>query len=154
MPFSGFRQWDLTSRSQICHDCCVKEGQPRLPRTLLKHRLWNSPIGAFGADTGLHSRIVSPAGAIQNQHTRKTSPLAKDSKRPRNDKDQEDFERTRVGKVRARVCVAVKIDTGTASPRGVIGVWPLFFLSFPHPERPSWISQHERSELLCGCSPL
>ena len=92
VPFSGFRQWDLTSRSQIFHD---KEGQPRLPRTLVLHRLWNSPIGAFGADKGLHSRIVSPAGAIQNQHTRKSSPLAKDSKRPRNDQDQEDFEKSR-----------------------------------------------------------
>ena len=59
--------------------------------SLVKHRLWNSPIGAFGADNGFHSLVVSHAGAIQNQRTRKSSSLAKDSKRPRNDKD---FEKT------------------------------------------------------------
>ena len=62
------------------------------------HRLWKSPIiGALGADNGLHSVVVSLVGAIKSQHTRKSSPLPKDSKRPRNDKDQEDFEKTGEG---------------------------------------------------------
>ena len=60
----------------------------------MKHRLWNGPIGAFGADNRLHYLLVSLAGAIKNRHTIKSSPPAKDSKRPRNDKDQEDFEKT------------------------------------------------------------
>ena len=147
----------MTPRNQICHDCYEKEGQPRLPRTLVKHRLWISPIiGALGADNGLHCVVVSLVGAIQSQYTRKSSSLAKDSKRSRKDKDQEDFEKT--GELESRkspsTCLSFCKNRHTPSPRGVIGVWALFFLSFPHPERPSSISQHERSELLCGRSPL
>ena len=53
-----------------------------------------SPIGAFGADNAIHSLVVNPAGAIQNQHTRKLSPLTEDSKPPRNEKEEEDLEKT------------------------------------------------------------
>ena len=56
------------------------------------------------------------------------------------------------------VCMSVKIDMGTRLPRGMIGgvstVWALSFLAVPHSERLSSISQHERSEFLCGRSPL
>ena len=42
-------------------------------------------IGTFGADNGVHSLVVSPVGAIQNQHS---SPPTKDSKPLRNEKDE------------------------------------------------------------------
>ena len=89
----------------------------------MEHGLCISPIGAFSADNGLHSLVVRTAGVIQNQHTRKSSPLTKDSRPPRNKKDEDkDLDKTgdsRVGK--ATVCLSqglsVKIDTGTCSPR-------------------------------------
>ena len=42
-------------------------------------------IGTFGADNGLHSLVVSPVGAIQNQHS--SSPT-KDRKPLRNEDDE------------------------------------------------------------------
>jgi hypothetical protein len=70
-------------------------------KRLSRRKKETRPIGAFDADDGLHSLVVSPqVGAIQNQHTRKSSPPAKNMKTPRNKKDQgEDVEKTgeRVG---------------------------------------------------------
>ena len=104
--------------------------------TLVKHRVWISPItGALGVDNGLHSLVVSLVGAIQNQHTRKSSPLTKDSEPPRNEKDEEEDFGEKSEKLGHRVCMSlsVKIDTGTRSPRGMIewslGLGPV--LSFP-----------------------
>ena len=47
-----------------------------------------SPIGASGADNGLHSLVVRTVGAIQNQHTRKSSPLTKDDKPPERESEK------------------------------------------------------------------
>ena len=115
-----------------------------------------SPIGAFGVHIGLHSLVVSPVGAILNQRIRKSSPLTKDGKPPRNEKDEgEDLEKTGESRKRPGTCLLdIKIDQGTHSRLGVSWVWALSFLSLPHPEPPSSISQHERDKLLCGCSPL
>jgi len=59
----------------------------------------SSTMGAFGAHSGL---VVNLVGAIENQRTRKSSRLTKDSKSPRNEKDEgEDLERVNVGKAHA-----------------------------------------------------
>ena len=53
-----------------------------------------SPISTFGADNRLHFLVVSPVGAIQNKRTRKSSPLTKASKPPRDERVEEDSEKT------------------------------------------------------------
>jgi len=65
-----------------------------------------SPTGAFGADSGVHSLVVSPVGAILNVLESRAH-STKDSKRPRNEKGEgKDLEKTgeRVGKGQARAC--------------------------------------------------
>ena len=90
--------------------------------TLIKHRIWISPItGVFGVDNRLRSLIVSPAGAIQNQHTRKSSSLAKDSKQLRNDKDQEDFEKT--GELESRKRPGMCLRSGENRHRHAFTSW-------------------------------
>ena len=95
---TGKRRVDCvpTPRSQIFHDRYQTEGQPKLPRLSKTHTSTNeamptiSPPGAFGAHSGLHSLVVGP----HNQQ-RKLSPPTKDSKPPRNEKDEgEDLEKT------------------------------------------------------------
>ena len=72
------------------------------------------PIGSFG----IHSLVVCPVLAIQNQHTRKST---KDSKPPRNETDEGEGGGSRAGKA-SRACMFIKIDQRTSSPYGVIGV--------------------------------
>ena len=66
---------------------------------------------------------MSPVRTIQNQHTRKSSPPAKDSKPPGNEKDEgKDLEKMgdpRVGKAQARTCMYIKINKGTFTMIGV-----------------------------------
>ena len=55
----AFHVFDIVALVAVIHNIWVlKQGQPRLLRSsssLVKHGLCISPIGAFGADNGLHS---------------------------------------------------------------------------------------------------
>ena len=89
------------------------------------HRLLNealptiSATGAFGAHSGLHSLVVGP----HNQQ-RKLSPPTKDSKPPRNEKDEgEDLEKTGESEKPRHVLagsVDIKIEQGTRSGLGAV----------------------------------
>ena len=67
----------MTPRSKICQDYKGPFAEYII-----------SPIGGFGADSGLHPLVLSHVGAKQNQHNKKSTPLTKDSKPPKIEKDK------------------------------------------------------------------
>ena len=110
-------------------------------------------IGAFNAG-GFHALVASIVGAIQNNmldsRVNPTYRVSHRGMRKTGGKNEpEEPRHERVYKNRA----TRGMTAGLLSPSGV---WALPFLSFPLSSEtsPSLISQHERSEHSCGCSPL